>query len=38
MKYAAYALCVNTRFGCSDFGLARVLQKEQTEGVYRNQQ
>ncbi|KAG7334503.1 hypothetical protein KOW79_002910 [Hemibagrus wyckioides] len=32
MKYAVYAVCVNTRFGCSYFGLAQVLQKEQTEG------
>lgn len=34
MKYAVYAVCVNTRVGCSDLGSAQVPQREQAEGVY----
>ncbi|XP_053476228.1 zinc finger FYVE domain-containing protein 26 isoform X4 [Ictalurus furcatus] len=32
MKYAVYAVCVNTRVCCSDLGSAQVPQKEQAEG------
>lgn len=34
MKYAVYAVCVNTHVCCSDLGSAQVPQKEQAEGLY----
>ncbi|TSV02061.1 Zinc finger FYVE domain-containing protein 26 [Bagarius yarrelli] len=32
MKYAIFAVCVNTHVSCSDFGLVQLPQKEQAEG------